>query len=102
MGAMAGSLDLVQRSFAGLEVGEEAIWINPSIPENIKKITMRIKYRLHWISVSMDHQKLKISFEEGWSKKVNIGVIDKIYVFKQGEVREFSLLPKAIANGGMK
>lgn len=102
LGAMAGSLDLVQRSFAGLEVGEEALWINPSIPENIKKITMRIKYRLHWISVSMDHQKLKISFEEGWSKKVNIGVIDKIYVFKQGEVREFSLLPKAIANGGMK
>jgi trehalose/maltose hydrolase-like predicted phosphorylase len=91
MGAMAGSLDLIQRGYSGIEVGEEALWINPDLPENIEKFTTRIKYRRHWISIYIDHQKLKISFEEGWSNKVNIGVIDKIYAFKQGEVREFPL-----------
>jgi hypothetical protein len=34
---------------------------------------------------------LKISFEEGYGNKVQIGVKDKIYEFEQGEVREFSL-----------
>lgn len=92
LGAMAGSLDLIQRNFAGLEVGDDALWIKPNLPKNISKISMRVKYRNHWIFFSVDHTRLKISFEEGWSNKVNIGVVDEIHEFKHGEVREFSLL----------
>lgn len=91
MGAMAGSLDLIQRNFAGLEVCDDALWINPRVPKAIKKISMRINYRKHWIFISVDHQRLKISFEEGWSNKVNIGIQDTIHEFRLGEVREFPL-----------
>jgi trehalose/maltose hydrolase-like predicted phosphorylase len=91
LGAMAGSLDLIQRNFAGLAVCDDALWIIPRVPESIKKISMRINYRKHWISISVDHERLKISFEEGWSNKVNIGVQDTIHEFKLGEVREFLL-----------
>lgn len=34
LGAMAGSLDLIQRTYSGLEVGEDALWINPDLPEH--------------------------------------------------------------------
>ncbi|MGM1054961.1 MAG: glycoside hydrolase family 65 protein [Bacteroidota bacterium] len=95
LGAMAGSLDLIQRNFAGLAVCDDALWINPRVPESVKKISMRINYRKHWIYVSVDHEKIKISFEEGWSNEVNIGVLDEIYKFKIGEVREFSLVPQS-------
>lgn len=91
LGAMAGSLDLVQRGFLGIEAGENALWINPYILKKLKKINLKIEYRRHWISISIDDKKLKISFEEGWKNKVRIGVIDQIYEFKQGEAREFSL-----------
>ncbi|MEX2566025.1 MAG: glycoside hydrolase family 65 protein [Cyclobacteriaceae bacterium] len=91
LGAMAGSLDLVQRGFLGLAVGEEALWINPPVLEPPKKISIRVQYRRHWISISLDDKKLIISFEEGWGNSVKIGVIDKIHEFKMGEVREFSL-----------
>ncbi|MFN4763098.1 glycoside hydrolase family 65 protein [Gillisia sp. Q332] len=95
LGAMAGSLDLIQRNFAGLAVCDDALWINPRVPESIKKISMRINYRKHWIFVAVDHEKIKISFEEGWSNEVNIGVLDELYKFKIGEVREFSLVPQS-------
>lgn len=95
LGAMAGSLDLIQRNFAGLAVCDDALWINPSVPDGIKQISMRINYKKHWIYVSVQHEKIKISFEEGWSNEVNIGVLNKIYKFKIGEVREFSLLPQS-------
>lgn len=94
LGAMAGSLDLVQRSYGGLTVGEEALWITPDLPEHIDKINMRIKYRRHWIYLSINHDTLRISFEEGWGNEVNIGVDDEIYKFKKGEVREFKLKSK--------
>lgn len=91
LGAMAGSLDIIQRGFLGLEVGEQALWINPDFPKNMQKISVQVLYRKHLIFISADHHNLKISFEEGWSNEVSIGVIDKIYQFKQGEVREFAL-----------
>lgn len=96
LGAMAGSVDLIQRSYSGLVVGEDALWINPDLPAAMEKIMMRINYRRHWISISIDRQKLKISFEEGWSNEVKIGVIDTIYEFKKGEVREFSLASESV------
>ena len=95
LGAMAGSLDLIQRNFAGLAVCDDALWITPRVPASIKKISMRINYRKHWIFISVDHQRLKISFEEGWSNRVKIGVRETIYEFKLGEVREFLLTPES-------
>ncbi len=95
LGAMAGSLDLIQRNFAGLAVCDDALWINPSVPDSIKKISMRINYRKHWIFLAVDHEKITICFEEGWSNEVNIGVLNEIYKFKIGEVREFSLVPQS-------
>lgn len=89
LGAMAGSLDLVQKTYAGVEITEEALWIKPDLPENIDSIRLRINYRLHWISVFIDREKIAISFDEGLSNRVNIGVIDRIYEFKHGETKEF-------------
>ncbi|MFO7879061.1 MAG: glycoside hydrolase family 65 protein [Bacteroidota bacterium] len=91
LGAMAGSLDMIQRGFAGLQVKDRALWIKPNLPKPINKISMQIKYHDHWIHITINKNTLKVSFEEGREKKVNIGVIDKIYEFKQGKTREFRL-----------
>lgn len=91
LGAMAGSLSLVQRCYSGLAICDDALWIKPDLPENIQAISLRIKYRNHWIGIKLDSEKLLISFEEGWSDKVKIGVIDQLHEFEKGEEREFSL-----------
>jgi trehalose/maltose hydrolase-like predicted phosphorylase len=95
LGAMAGSIDLIQRCFSGLQVCGDTLWIKPALPKHIKKINMQIQYRGHWITLSIGQHKLKITFEEGWSQQVQIGIIDRVYEFKQGDVREFSLVPEA-------
>lgn len=89
LGAMAGSLDLIQKTYAGIEIRDEALWIKPDLPENIETIRMRVHYRMHWIFISIDRKKITVAFEEGPSNNVNIGVIDRIYEFGQGEMKEF-------------
>jgi trehalose/maltose hydrolase-like predicted phosphorylase len=89
LGAMAGSLDLVQKTYAGVEIREDALWIKPDLPENIGSIKLRINYRLHWVFISVDRQNITISFEEGFDSNVKIGVIDKIHTFRQGETKKF-------------
>ena len=91
LGAMAGSLDLVQRGFLGLEVGEDALWVNPHKLDYIKEVSLKVNFRSHWIFVSVSGKTLKISFEEGYMEKLQIGVIDKVYEFRKNQIREFSL-----------
>ncbi|WP_057937784.1 glycoside hydrolase family 65 protein [Algoriphagus resistens] len=91
LGAMAGSLDLVQRGFLGLEVGEETLWINPLKLAYIKKLSLKVKYRSHWILVALVGKTLKITFKEGYKDTLKIGVIDEIFEFRQGKTQEFSL-----------
>lgn len=89
LGAMAGSLDLIQKTYAGVEISDEALWIRPDLPVNIDSIRMRINYRMHWILISIEREKITVSFEEGKSNRVNIGIIDRIYEFRNGEEKEF-------------
>lgn len=91
LGAMAGSLDLVQRGFLGLEVGEEALWINPLKLGYLRQVSLKVKYRSHWVLVSLEEEELKVSFEEGHGDRLKIGIIDKIHEFKKGVVKRFSL-----------
>ncbi|WP_439487973.1 glycoside hydrolase family 65 protein [Algoriphagus sp.] len=91
LGAMAGSLDLVQRGFLGLEVGEDTLWINPHWLDYIKEVSLKVNFRNHWVLVFLADRKLKILFEEGYKDKLEIGVVDDIYEFRKGIAREFSL-----------
>tara|TARA_R110002020_G_scaffold254617_1_gene468336 strand:- start:16446 stop:18842 length:2397 start_codon:yes stop_codon:yes gene_type:complete len=91
LGAMAGSLNLVQRGFLGLEVGEDALWVNPHKLEYLKHVSLKVKYRSHWVVVSIEDERLKVSFEEGQGDRLKIGVFDKIYEFEKGVVKEFTL-----------
>lgn len=91
LGAMAGSLNLIQRCYAGLSISGNELWIKPDLPTNIKQISMHIQYRNHWLFIEINEGKLIISFEEGWSKKVKIGVLDELYEFEKGKKREFSI-----------
>jgi trehalose/maltose hydrolase-like predicted phosphorylase len=91
LGAMAGSLDLLQRCFCGIEVSKEALWIKPMMLQHLKEISFKIRYRGHWIAICISQNILRVSFEEGWRNSVKIGVIDKMHEFKKAEVKEFPL-----------
>lgn len=45
LGAMAGSVDLLQRCFAGVEVRDGALWFNPHWPRDSGRLSFEIRYR---------------------------------------------------------
>lgn len=91
LGAMAGTVDLIQRMHTGLEIRDDALWFNPSLPDELTNINVRIRYRGHWLFVHLDHDCLKVSFDRGGAPPIRIGFNDQIYEMCQGESREFSL-----------
>ncbi|MFP4365704.1 MAG: glycoside hydrolase family 65 protein [Bacteroidales bacterium] len=91
LGAMAGTVDLIQRCYLGLEIQEDALKFNPVIPEELQKICTRLRYRSHWIKVQADKEILKIISDGGWSDEITINIKDEVFTLRKGDKKEFSL-----------
>jgi trehalose/maltose hydrolase-like predicted phosphorylase len=91
LGAMAGTVDLIQRCHTGLEMREGVLWFNPELPRELSGVHMRIHYHGHWLSVIVTDQKLTVSFDRGWSPAARIGYRGQVHEMEQGEKREFAI-----------
>lgn len=91
LGAMAGTVDLIQRAHTGIEMRDGALWFNPRLPDELSDVRLRIRYRGHWLSLRLTHEQLTVSFDRGGSRSVKIGFQEELYEMSQGETREFTL-----------
>ncbi len=99
LGAMAGTVDIIQRCYTGLEIRNEMLWLNPRLPEEVKEIKLQIRYRSHWIKLHINHKKLIVEFDEGWLKQpITINVKGNTKVFKKNDTVEFNLEEKSQSN----
>jgi alpha,alpha-trehalase len=91
LGAMAGTVDLVQRCYIGIEMRDEVLWLNPCLPEDLHELSLTIRYRSHWLSLNVTHDKLRVAFKTGWAPTAKVGFRDCIYDFRAGDVKELTL-----------
>jgi trehalose/maltose hydrolase-like predicted phosphorylase len=91
LGAMAGTVDLIQRCHTGLEMREGVLWFHPLLPRELSSVRLRVRYRGHWLSVLVSDRTLTVSFDRGWSRRVRIGVNGEVHEMEQGETRAFAL-----------
>jgi trehalose/maltose hydrolase-like predicted phosphorylase len=90
LGAMAGTVDLMQRCHTGLDMRDGVLWFDPSLPNELSNVRLRIHYRGHWLSVVVTDNRLTVSFDRGWSPAVRIGFRGEVHDMEQGETREFA------------
>ncbi|MBK0403357.1 glycoside hydrolase family 65 protein [Adhaeribacter sp. BT258] len=91
LGAMSGSVDLVQRCFTGLELLNNELLLNPVLPDNIYYLELRLKYLGHWLSLRLTQQKLIIAPDPDWTNDITINIRGNLYKLKAGEVKEINL-----------
>jgi alpha,alpha-trehalase len=91
LGAMAGTVDLVQRCYTGIEMRDEVLWLNPYLPEDLCGLAFSIRYRNHWLRLEITHDVLRVAFCKGWAKSARVGFRNAVYEFAPGDMREFSL-----------
>ncbi|NLD98397.1 MAG: glycoside hydrolase family 65 protein [Fibrobacter sp.] len=83
LGAMAGTVDMIQRCYTGLEVKDDELRFNPHLPVKLSEIRQRLRYRSHWIDVTITHDTISISFEKGWGNTVKVRIRDTVYTFSE-------------------
>ena len=93
LGAMAGTVDLVQRVYTGLEIREGVLFFNPRLPNQLESIEFAIRYRGIWMDVHVAKDKLCISPRaDKRTEPVKIGVGNRIHFVKPGYESVFDLV----------
>ena len=92
LGAMAGTVDLIQRCYSGLEMrGDGVLRFNPQLPNEISCLDLSLRYRGKWLGVHITAEELNIAFEKGGLGEVRIGFGDQVHAIKEGDVLALSL-----------
>ena len=91
LAAMAGSVDLLTRCYAGLETRTDILWFHPLLPTELDSLEFTIVYRAHRLSVSITHESLTIQSAGGYADPVRIMVEGEPALLHAGETRSFEL-----------
>jgi alpha,alpha-trehalase len=90
LGAMAGTVDLAQRCYTGLEARGDVLWLNPSLPEELDGLDLDVRYRGNWgINLHLTPDRLRVRVPASCATPVRIGVKGEVVELAPGSAREF-------------
>jgi trehalose/maltose hydrolase-like predicted phosphorylase len=78
LGAMAGTVDLVQRGYTGLEVREDTLWLKPELPDELGHLDFQIRYRRHLIDLHIANDRLELASQPGPAPPIRVGVEGRV------------------------
>jgi len=92
LGAMAGTVDLIQRGYTGIEPRADALVFSPSLPDELRGMSFSIHYRDHWdVRVSIDRRAIRISLPDSDLGPITVEVDGRRAPVRPGETYEAEL-----------
>jgi alpha,alpha-trehalase len=91
LGAMAGTVDLIQRGYTGVETRNHVLWFNPSLPAELSRLHLHLRYCGHWLGIEVTQKLLKIKAFASKASPIQIGHAGRVYELRENETREFDL-----------
>ena len=96
LGAMAGTVDLVQRVSTGIEIRGGVLRLNPELPREMERLDMRIRYRGHSLDLRLTRDSLTVRGRDGAAAPISLCVDGNLYEFAVNTTRVFRLNGEAI------
>ena len=91
LGAMAGTIDVVQRSFAGLRFSGDTILFAPNLPTGLRAVGFEVLYRGHKLKIHLTEGHLDIASAPGNAGPINVRVHGSMLVLPPGQARHVPL-----------
>ena len=91
LGAMAGTVDLVQRVSTGIEVRGDVLRFTPELPREMERLDMRIRYRAHSLDLRLTRDALTVRGRDGAAPSITLCVNGEVCEFVSGTTHVFRL-----------
>ena len=89
LGAMAGTVDILLRTFTGMRMGGDALVFRPRLPGALGRVTFELRYRGHRITVTVNRRRLRLTSQSAAERPVHVVVDDVSALLGGGESLEF-------------
>jgi trehalose/maltose hydrolase-like predicted phosphorylase len=98
MGVMAGTLDLMQRSYAGTYISDGVLCFDPRLPSRLASLSFSMQFRQTPIQLTLTRDRLTLALHaEGGSRSVTVAVRDDVRELSVGDRTVFELSPATTA-----
>jgi beta-phosphoglucomutase family hydrolase len=91
LGAMAGTVDLVLRGYAGIQTREDTLWFDPCLPTELPGVRFDVFYRGQRVSVDLSTERLLLHLHPCAAAPIAVAVGGAITPMTAGETRQFPL-----------
>jgi beta-phosphoglucomutase family hydrolase len=98
LGAMAGTVDLMQRVSTGIEARGDVLRLNPELPREIERLDMCIRYRGHSLDLRLTRDSLTVHGDDDAAAPISLCVDGELCEFLGGATRVFQLRDGAADN----
>ena len=89
LGAMAGSVDIVERASTGIETEGNVLRLNPSLPPELDRLDMRIHYRGHSLDLRLTRESLTVHGHNKKAMPIQVSVQGMTHEFHSGTTHVF-------------
>jgi trehalose/maltose hydrolase-like predicted phosphorylase len=98
MGVMAGTLDLMQRAYAGTEIRDGVLYFQPRLPADVGQVEFWMQFRRTPLLVALDPDRLRLTvLREGAGGPIRIAVGDQVRELCPGDTETFELSSPVVA-----
>jgi trehalose/maltose hydrolase-like predicted phosphorylase len=91
LGAMAGTVDLLQRVATGIEITGDVLRFKPRLPEGMERLEMRIRYRGHSLDLHLTRDTFTVHGRERGIAPIRLAVGAEEREFACGSTQSFAL-----------
>jgi trehalose/maltose hydrolase-like predicted phosphorylase len=88
---MAGTIDLVQRCYSGIETRQNQLQVNPYLPNELKEIQFDMMYRQHWVNLLITPKRLIVRTRPHAVPPITVGFREDTSELKPGDTLQFDL-----------
>jgi trehalose/maltose hydrolase-like predicted phosphorylase len=91
LGAMAGTVSMVFRLYAGVNVGPSGVGFDPDLPRHFRRLAFRVHWRGRWVNAELTQDRLRLQADRDTPEDVPVRVRGERFRLAPGERREVSL-----------
>lgn len=91
LGAMAGTIDLVQRCYTGLELRGDSLRLNPSIPLEMSHLGLNLRYRTQTVRLRVSNEQVQVWVDLSSAPAITVDVRGDRRTLGPGETATFDL-----------